>query len=45
MLIQMSALRKRYGIFIIISLLVNHFMHEWTTKHLEDGKQDRFIIL
>jgi hypothetical protein len=34
MLIQMSDLRKRYGIFIIISLLINHFMHEWTTKQL-----------
>jgi hypothetical protein len=45
LLIQMSALRKRYGIFIIISLFVNHFMHERTTKQLEDYKQYRCLIL
>jgi len=41
----MSGLRKCYGIFIIILLFINYFMHEWTTKQLEDGKQYRRITL
>ena len=39
MLTQMSALRKGYVIFLIISLFISHFMQEWTTKQLEDDKQ------
>jgi hypothetical protein len=41
----MSGLRKRYGIFIIISLFINYFMHKWTMKQFEDDKQFKCIIL
>ena len=40
----MAALPKRYGIFIIVSLFVHHFTHEWTKKQLEDDKQYSCII-
>jgi hypothetical protein len=45
LLIQMSGLRKRYSIFIIISLFINYFMHKLTTKQLKYNKQYRCIIL